>query len=949
MEDRRISYRGGNFSSVDLAETEDTGKESVGDGTRVRSASAIAYDIAEPKASNTKAAKAGRRGRRHAKIKDVPNLAAAAAAASPSKTAAQQDAQVTGAQSATDDSQAFDDAAAAVSASLGAETAAEKHDRDHSVVDDPTPTFADHADSLISSGFSSSVLQEDATLQIADVDDAGSDSLDLAEFVIQAAVAGEDDEAAAPQATARVEADMKPAEEAEKAAETSAPAMLLETEREAAQAVAHNTTENPLDGFGADTREYEEATQRSAGELASETRTADLADGPAAPALSETAPEVTQDKSLDLRIPIIDEDDIPSIEAAYEYAGDLAAAEQTGDRYHALEDSVAFARDDTRDEAAVATFDASDRVADPDIPRRHLDDGEDVTSGSATDEPTRTLYPTAFARSASSGGPAQIDATDDSAYRSADTDKGEGARDVDAGRLFSALSLKRLIVPPHVFEARQRVNIISGLAIIGALGFVGWYFSSPAPFQQQTRLVEAKPQATETASRKTASPVRPATDVRNTDPKAGLIYQPLKKVEMAALTAIGDLEFKITPSKFHRVVRVVKGDTFVKVLVRAGVEAREANLAIRSMRSIYDPRKLRIGREIKVAFGVAGAEQTRFLGYRFDSSFDRSVHVARQQSGEFAAAEVKKKVSKSYSRVNGQITTSLFGSGIQAGAPAQTMVQLISLFSFAVDFQRDLRGGEEFKILFRSHRDESGRVVRTGEIIYASLTVRGRQYQLYMYQDKKGGQPTYLNEDGQGNRKALMKTPIDGARLTSNFGMRRHPILGYSKLHTGVDFGARTGTPIFAAGDGTIVKIGWFGGYGRYIRIRHGKVYHTAYAHMSRFRGGLKVGSRVKQGETIGYVGTTGRSTGPHLHYEVIKNGKHVNPMTITLPARKRLQGRALKRFLAYRKKIDAQYAGMKNERQKRDEGRVQTVKSEGGAGCKNGIRINPLDKRPCN
>ena len=431
-------------------------------------------------------------------------------------------------------------------------------------------------------------------------------------------------------------------------------------------------------------------------------------------------------------------------------------------------------------------------------------------------------------------------------------------------------------------------------------------------------------------------------------PKAA-IFLPAKRIAPAAASALGNLEYRLTPATVDRSVVSARGDTFGAMLRRAGVRAEDTVPAVAALRKVYDPRALPIGLELKVIFEAPGVGPPRFLGYRFDSSADRMVRVSRLATGAYGARKVAKIVTQVYSRAEGQIETSLFGAGVKAGVPPRIMLQMVRLFSFSVDFQRDLHGGEKFHIMYRSQKDESGRIVRHSGIVYVSLTVGGKTQKLYLYEQPNGGAGQYLNERGQGNRRVLMKTPIDGARLTSRFGYRKHPLLGFTKLHAGVDFGARPGTPIFAAGNGTIVKIGWFGAYGRYIRIRHGSVYETAYAHMSRFRRGLRVGSRVKQGETIGYVGNSGRSTGPHLHYEVIRNGRQVNPMKVALPSRKNLKGRELKRFLAHRKELDARYAalGKANERQR--QGSVQTVRSGAAAGCRNGVRADPKDTRPCN
>ena len=622
--------------------------------------------------------------------------------------------------------------------------------------------------------------------------------------------------------------------------------------------------------------------------------------GPARePAPSGNGPVDYSNVGPDLSIPIAGEEDIPSVRAHYE---EETTAWETGPAESGIADSGAPGA--TTAAAGAESF----RAPEPDR--------------TAPEEPSGTA--TRRTRKARKTGKA-VAAGDDGALR----------------------GWKRLAARPESVEADRRANILSGLGIAAALGAVAWYVATPGP--PSTRIVDAgktdiaAPKAGKKADAKTPGSTAGAGGLRKP-----LIYRPAKKIELAAASAVGDLEYRITPNTVDRMVVSARGDNFGKMLLRAGVGAEEAARAVRALRKTYNPRRLPIGLELKVIFEAPGVGNPRFLGYRFDSSSDRMVHVSRQATGGFTARKVEKIVTHVYSRADGQIETSLFGAGVKAGVPPGIMLQMVRLFSFAVDFQRDLHGGEKFQIMYRSQKDESGRIVRHSDIVYTSLTVGGNARKLYVYEPPKGA-VQYLNERGQGNRRTLMKTPIDGARLTSRFGYRKHPLLGFTKLHAGVDFGARPGTPIYAAGNGTIVKIGWFGTFGRYIRIRHGSVYQTAYAHMSRFQRGLRVGSRVKQGDTIGYVGNSGRSTGPHLHYEVIRNGRQVNPMKIALPARKNLKGRELKRFLAYRKEVDARYAALGLANERLQQGKVQTVGSKGAPGCKTGASTDGQGGRVCN
>ena len=234
-------------------------------------------------------------------------------------------------------------------------------------------------------------------------------------------------------------------------------------------------------------------------------------------------------------------------------------------------------------------------------------------------------------------------------------------------------------------------------------------------------------------------------------------------------------------------------------------------------------------------------------------------------------------------------------------------MELIRIYSWDVDFQRDINNGDKFEILFEKLFTEKGEFVRTGNVIYGNLLLRTKKYPLYRYETSKGT-IDYFDDNGRSARKALLRTPINGARLSSRYGKRRHPILGYNKMHRGVDFAAPRGTPIYAAGRGTIVKLGRNGAYGNYIRIRHGSGLETAYAHLSRFRRGLRVGARVPQGKVIGYEGSTGRSTGPHLHYEILKNSRQINPLTLKMVSGKKLTGKELKLFHSKRTKIEKQY-----------------------------------------
>jgi murein DD-endopeptidase MepM/ murein hydrolase activator NlpD len=351
------------------------------------------------------------------------------------------------------------------------------------------------------------------------------------------------------------------------------------------------------------------------------------------------------------------------------------------------------------------------------------------------------------------------------------------------------------------------------------------------------------------------------------------------------------------PPVLEQTLKIKSGDTLMAVLVNAGVNRSEAHNSIEALREVWDPRKLRPGDEVTVTFDAAAPEGGEvFKGFSFEPQPALRVGAVRDTDGAFAPAEEKATVLTQTFKAEGEITASLFQNGVEAGLPIAVLVELIKAYSYDVDFQRDIQPGDSFEVMFERDSTEDGRTVREGNVHYAALTLSGERYEIYRYEDTTGD-VDYYDAKGHSVRKALLRTPINGARLSSGYGMRRHPVLGYSKMHKGSDFAAPTGTPIYAAGDGVIQRAGPFSSYGNYIRIRHNSEYDTAYAHMSRLASGMVAGKRVKQGDVIGYVGSTGRSTGPHLHYEMLKNGKHVNPQNVRFPTGRILEGQELALF----------------------------------------------------
>lgn len=902
MDDGRISYSSGNFSSI--IPEDDSSRN--GDSGRRPAAAAESEQAGGGEAGPKPAdGRIGRAGRRHARIRDVADLGAVLAAKGSWEERRQRD-------------------PATPEPPRGGQNPSAADGRHPA---DP-PASPDLAPSDLPDGGLGPAI--DAPLRVAAADDSADKPLDLAEFVIQAAVSGDDSGAIGipweppPQARKDTRKDTRK----DNGGRTARP--VPAAGRNGAGAAA------PADG-------RIDTARIDTGSLA----------GRGGPGAEPGAPADSRKTGSDLRIPIVEEEEIPLVRPAYEEDPGSAAAAAPGARVAPAARRAAHAT------GAVRALQDAFR----DTPRTP---GETVSGfarwgDDATAIPAISGVPGSGAPGGAAGAPATpaapaaSDAADAPAAAGKTARTKRGARPAGAagrqrqgrdtrtelaGRDFNVRGGKRLPTRTAGFESDLRANILSGLAIAAALGAAAWYFTGPG--------ITPPPQTVEADKAAVPAPKDSAKPPAAGPPPKAAIFLPVKRIAPAAASALGNLEFRLTPDTVDRSVVSARGDTFGAMLRRAGVRPEDTAPAVRALRKVYDPRTLPIGLELKVIFEAPGVGRPRFLGYRFDSSADRMVRVSRLATGAYGARKVEKIVTQVYSRADGQIETSLFGAGVKAGAPPRVMLQMVRLFSFAVDFQRDLHGGEKFHIMYRSQKDESARIVRHGDIVYASLTVGGKTQKLYLYEHPNGGARQYLNERGQGNRRTLMKTPIDGARLTSRFGYRKHPLLGFTKLHAGVDFGARTGTPIFAAGSGKIVKIGWFGAYGRYIRIRHGTVYETAYAHMSRFQRGLRVGSRVKQGETIGYVGNSGRSTGPHLHYEVIRNGRQVNPMKVALPARKNLKGRELKQFLAQRKEIDARFAvlGLAGKRQKA--AGVQTVQSK-GAGCAGGEKIDPQTGKLCN
>lgn len=348
-------------------------------------------------------------------------------------------------------------------------------------------------------------------------------------------------------------------------------------------------------------------------------------------------------------------------------------------------------------------------------------------------------------------------------------------------------------------------------------------------------------------------------------------------------------------------------DTLFELLVRMGADGGDADAALRQIyqKEFIDARKLRPGMTLDATFEDIGDELS-LTGLSLRATPDQTVVVTRNSSGDgWTAAGLKAKVTPSYKRVATTIDTSIYDAALKLGAGDQQVVDFAKIFAYDIDFQREIYPGDEFEILYEAWVDERGNPVSTGEVLYAELNGKALKRGFYRHTPSDDEVMDYFDAKGESATKFLMKTPINGARLSSSFGRRRHPISGYTRLHKGTDFAARTGTPVYAAGHGVVERASRYGGYGNYVRIRHANGYKTAYAHLSRY-GNIRTGRRVRQGDVIGYVGSTGASTGPHLHYEVMINGKHVNAMSLKLPTGRKLSGDMLDEFTVKRSEIDA-------------------------------------------
>ena len=354
--------------------------------------------------------------------------------------------------------------------------------------------------------------------------------------------------------------------------------------------------------------------------------------------------------------------------------------------------------------------------------------------------------------------------------------------------------------------------------------------------------------------------------------------------------------------KYKKIKHKIKsGETFDKILESYSIEKSEILKIKNSLKDKVNLNKLNTKQIIQFNLDKTNNKISEFV---YQTSNTQKIFLKRNiESDKFKEEILSIKLDKKIVYNENIILQSLYKAATDENIPANTIIEFARIYGFQVDFQRDIRKQDKFQIMYEIFLNEKNEIVETGEILFANLKLSGQDNSLY-YFDKDGSEGHY-DKNGKSVKKALMKTPINGARLSSPFGMRKHPIDGFNKMHRGTDFAAPMGTPIMASGDGVVKKAGWCGGGGNCVKIKHNSTYQTIYAHMSKFARGIKTGVRVKQGQTIGYVGSTGKSTGPHLHYEVIVNGKKVNSQKLKLPSGKILKGKERKNFETKKIKLD--------------------------------------------
>ena len=377
------------------------------------------------------------------------------------------------------------------------------------------------------------------------------------------------------------------------------------------------------------------------------------------------------------------------------------------------------------------------------------------------------------------------------------------------------------------------------------------------------------------------------------------------------LTSVKEFLLTLIKSPFININYEIKsGDSIQKILKKFKVKNNEIQTVINQYKKYSNPNQLLTGNKIDIIIEENLSKKNYSIAkFAIPITKSTTIEINKNEQGKILSKKIITKLYKKRTFSENVIEDNLYSSAIKAKINPDTIIEFARIFGFEIDFQRDIRKNDYFKIVYDKYFDENGEFVKSGTIDYVHMSVNNREITLYKFGDDKNY--GYFDINGKSVEKALMKTPINGARLSSSFGMRKHPILGFTKMHTGTDFAAPSGTPIMASGTGTITVAKWCGGGGNCIKIKHNSTYETIYAHMKSFARGMKKGKKIKQGQIIGYVGSTGMSTGPHLHYEVLINGKKVNSQTLRLPSGKVLKDNERKLFEIHRIKTDVMIAEM--------------------------------------
>lgn len=351
---------------------------------------------------------------------------------------------------------------------------------------------------------------------------------------------------------------------------------------------------------------------------------------------------------------------------------------------------------------------------------------------------------------------------------------------------------------------------------------------------------------------------------------------------------------------------ISEGDTLSSILEEANISSNEASAIINAFAKKYSPKKLNIGTVIEIHLNKSSKDSIPTLDSMVvNINSLKKISVALNASNEFVATEIIAPVTEQIVHQKGIIKNSFISTASELSIPPNAIMSMIRAFSYDVDFQRDIKRGDKLEVVMEKFYTEDGKLSHTGNVLYSSLILGDRKISIYqMISDD--GEISYYNEKGESIKKEFLRTPVNAAKISSKFGMRNHPVLGYTKMHKGVDFAAPIGTPILAAGSGTVEAAKRFGGYGKYIKIKHNSTYSTVYGHASRFAKGITAGSKVKQGQVIAYVGMTGITSGPHLHYEVLEHGKQINPLKFKFASNsQKLTGKLLESFKKQKKKVE--------------------------------------------